>query len=164
MYRSLVLLGSCLCDGRVGILLTPLLILLPAAPPHPWHLGALGLGLLCSRPLSSSSSWGTWPHPFRPQPGPASSVLWLEVGCSPPSPSCSHHSLGVMPPDLNLSPFSLFKSEKAYGHPSQPGGYRNLGEGDKPACFPLFERILLSESGVSDHDDIWALPPAIAGF
>lgn len=164
MYRSLVLLGSCLCDGRVGILLTPLLILLPAAPHTlgTWEHLDLAYCALGPCPLLVLGEPGlTHLVPSLGQP-PLS--YGLRLAAAPLPPHAPTIPWRLCPLNLNLSRFSPFKFEKAYGHPSQPGGYRNLGEGDKPARFPLFKRILLSESRVSDHDDIWALPPAIAGF
>lgn len=140
MYRSLLLLGSCLCDGRVGILslssLSPLLILLLASlpgPPGPVH--ALDLCLPGSfQSLQSPVS------PSSPRPTPAFPACWL-------SPLCFHHKLGDMLPDLDLSPF-LSLSLKVLGLPSQPRRYRNWGKG--LSCFPFFKRIHLLDNGVSE--------------
>lgn len=98
MYRSLLLLGSCLCDGRVGILslssLTPLLILLLAALPEPLGpVHALGLGLA-----------GSFQVLVEPR-----LTIQSEAYASLPRllafPLCFHHNLRDMPPDLNYPPF-----------------------------------------------------------
>lgn len=146
MYRSLLLHGSCLCDGRVGILSPSARLPFSCCCPLPhWHL-YVHADLVC----------------YAPGPTPLQCLADLVPH---PAPSLGQPSL---PRGLRLAtaafptipwailPFSLLKPEKVYEFPGQPGGYRTFGEGHNLACFPLFKKILMSE--------IMTRRPAIVGF
>lgn len=146
MYRSLLLHGSCLCDGRVGILS-------PSA--------RLPFSCCCRCPTGTCTCMQTWSAMLQALPPCSAWQTWPPH----PAPSLGQPSL---PHGLRLAaaafptipwailPFSLLKPEKVYGFPGQPGGYRTFGEGHNLACFPLFKKILLSE--------IMTRGPAIVGF